>query len=315
MHEEFGMRTTGIALGVMLAAVVVFAALAGRADPSHLKARETPARPKILGIAGVEIVSSDVAATNLFYGRLVELDGACNWCENNPYTVVDIPSGQVLGLTPSRRGPPKSMLASIVFIVDSEKTMKRWLLANNVPFKAGAGPYRDRDTYLFLFDPEGHKIYFRNAKHWDKTDYGHLAVLDAGFAVKDRQQMDKFYKDTLGFRMYWQGGKKDGETDWVDMQVPDGTDWIEYMLNVPENADRQTLGAMNHIALGVPDVRAAAKTLEEKGVDLPEEPKIGRDGKWELNLYDPDGTRVELLEFTPVKKPCCSEYSGPHPKP
>jgi len=46
-----------------------------------------------------------------------------------------------------------------------------------------------------------------------------------------------------------------------------------------------------------------------------EAPKIGRDGKWQLNLYDPDETRVELMEFTPVEKPCCSEYTGPHPKP
>ena len=48
---------------------------------------------------------------------------------------------------------------------------------------------------------------------------------------------------------------------------------------------------------------------------LPEQPKIGRDGKWQLNLYDPDGTRVELMEFTPVEKPCCSEFTGEHPKP
>jgi catechol 2,3-dioxygenase-like lactoylglutathione lyase family enzyme len=309
------MRRMGIAIGVIQAAVVVFVALAGWAGPARLRALEAPMRPKILGIGGVEIVSSNVAASNLFYGRLVELDGACNWCENNPYTVVDIPSGQVVGLTPGRRNPPSSMLASIVFIVDSEKAMKRWLVANNVPFKAGAGPYRDRDTYLFMADPEGHKIYFRNAKHWDKTDYGHLAMLDAGFVVKDREQMDKFYKDILGFHVYWHGGRNSGETDWVDMQVPDGTDWIEYMLNPPENADRRTLGGMNHIALGVPDVRAAAEELEAKGVELPEEPKIGRDGKWELNLYDPDGTRVELMEFTPVERPCCAEYTGPHPRP
>jgi catechol 2,3-dioxygenase-like lactoylglutathione lyase family enzyme len=309
------MRRTGIAAGVMLAAVVLFVALDAWAGPPRLRAGETPTRPKILGIGGVEILSSNLTASNLFYGRLVELAGACNWCENNPYTVVDIPSGQVVGLTPSRRKPPKCMLASIVFLVDSEKAMKRWLVANNVRFKVGAGPYRDRDTYLFLFDPEGHEIYFRNAKHWDKTDYGRLPVIHTGFAVKDREKMDKFYKDLLGFHVYWHGGMKDGDTDWVDMQVPDGTDWIEYMLNVPENADRQTLGAMNHIALGVPDVRAAAKALEAEGVELPEEPKIGPDGKWELNLYDPDDTRVELMEFTPVDRPCCAEYTGPHPKP
>ena len=48
---------------------------------------------------------------------------------------------------------------------------------------------------------------------------------------------------------------------------------------------------------------------------MPSMPKFGREGKWQLNLYDPDGTRVELMEFTPVEKPCCSDCTGPHPKP
>jgi hypothetical protein len=99
------------------------------------------------------------------------------------------------------------------------------------------------------------------------------------------------------------------------MQVPDGTDWIEYMLNVPENADQPTLGVMNHIALGVPNVKAAEEQLEKAHVQMriEEEPQIGRDGKWQLNLYDPDQTRVELMDFAPTEKPCCAEYTGPHP--
>jgi hypothetical protein len=72
---------------------------------------------------------------------------------------------------------------------------------------------------------------------------------------------------------------------------------------------------MNHIALGVPDIHAAEKQLRANGWNGTEQPKIGRDGKWQLNLYDPDETRVELMEFTPVQKPCCSDYTGPHPKP
>jgi catechol 2,3-dioxygenase-like lactoylglutathione lyase family enzyme len=142
-------------------------------------------------------------------------------------------------------------------------------------------------------------------------------MIHAGFVVKDRAAMDHFYKDILGFRLYWSGGMKEGETNWVAMQVPDGTDWVEYMLNVPDNADKHTLGVMNHISLGVVSVKAAKEQLEKAGVALgaEEQPKIGRDGKWQLNLYDPDGTRVELMEFTPLEKPCCSEFTGPHPKP
>jgi len=72
---------------------------------------------------------------------------------------------------------------------------------------------------------------------------------------------------------------------------------------------------MNHIALGVPDIKATKQQLIKNGWKPGEEPKIGRGGKWQLNLYDPDDTRVEFMEFTPTQKPCCSEFTGPHPGP
>jgi hypothetical protein len=43
--------------------------------------------------------------------------------------------------------------------------------------------------------------------------------------------------------------------------------------------------------------------------------QIGRDGKWQFNSYDDEGTRTELMEFTPVMTPCCSPITAPHPKP
>ncbi len=126
--------------------------------------------------------------------------------------------------------------------------------------------------------------------------------------------MVKFYRDILGFHLYWQGGMKASETNWVALQVPDRTDWIQYMLNLAPNADQRLRGVMNHISVGVPSVKEAPIQLEKDGVKLTEQPKIGRGGKWQLNLYDPDYTRVGLMEFTPVQKPCGSEFTGTHPK-
>ena len=90
------------------------------------------------------------------------------------------------------------------------------------------------------------------------------------------------------------------------MRVPDGDDWLEYMLNV-RNPTAKTRGVMNHLALGVPDMQAAQRRLIERGENLGDEkPKIGRDGKWQLNLYDPNPTRTELMELRPVQTLCCS---------
>ena len=49
------------------------------------------------------------------------------------------------------------------------------------------------------------------------------------------------------------------------MQVPDGTDWVEYMLNVPQDADKRELGVMNHISLGVVSVEEADEELKGGG--------------------------------------------------
>ena len=37
---------------------------------------------------------------------------------------------------------------------------------------------------------------------------------------------------------------------------------------------------------------------EDRLGDAAARPQIGRDGKWQFNFYDPDLTRVELMEFS-----------------
>ena len=141
-------------------------------------------------------------------------------------------------------------------------------------------------------------------------------IMHAGYEVHDRALLDHFYKDILGFHLYWQGGPKDGEVDWVMMQVPDGTDWIEYMLYLPSNPTRSQLGSADHMAPGVVSVAELQKRLEERGWTPPDgrNPQVfGHDGKLQLDLHDPDGTRVEFMEFKPSRTACCAPYTGEHP--
>jgi hypothetical protein len=42
------------------------------------------------------------------------------------------------------------------------------------------------------------------------------------------------------------------------------------------------------------------------GLKNTDEPEIGRDGKWAVDIYDPDATRVEFMEFAPAQSPCCN---------
>ena len=87
------------------------------------------------------------------------------------------------------------------------------------------------------------------------------------------------------------------------------------MLNIPETADHKELGVQNHLSLGVASAKKAVDVVRGRGLKNIDGPEIGRDGKWSADIYDPDETRVELMEFTPAKAPCCSRYMAPHPEP
>jgi catechol 2,3-dioxygenase-like lactoylglutathione lyase family enzyme len=280
-----------------------------------------PPRPHILGIAQVNILAANPTVSVGFYSKTLSLtDDQDQFFFLNPLQDIWVLSAP----TPT----PVNLISEIIFSTDDIPALRRYLVFHKIaviipPLLSHALT----DSYFTVVDPEGHSIGFVRRGNADerprRTDsqsssraaHSTFHLIHAGLMVHDRAAMDRFYKDILGFHVYWHGGMKEDETNWVDMQVPDGTDWLEYMLNVPVNADHHTLGVMNHIALGVPDIHAAQQQLIKNGWKGTEQPKIGRDGKWQLNLYDPDDTRVELMEFTPVEKPCCSEYTGPHPKP
>src|SRR5712692_9937183 len=272
-----------------------------------------PRRPKILGISHVRILVSDYCEGVAFYSRFENQPRRCTTGEKRTSGIAFANSHGFIGLNTRSPSDQANLLAEVAFWTDDATALRRYLISHGIPVSD------DRKTVFKVRDPEGHLIsFFERKKSATNIPHGNPSeprIIHAGFVVRDREAMDRLYKDILGFHVYWHGGMKDDETDWVDMQVPDGTDWIEYMLNVSSNADKKELGVMNHIALGVPDIHAAEQQLLNNGVRLTEKPEIGRDGKWQLNLYDPDDTRVELMEFTPVQKPCCADYTGPHPGP
>jgi lactoylglutathione lyase len=124
-------------------------------------------------------------------------------------------------------------------------------------------------------------------------------MLHVGVTVADVAAADRFYKDILGFSEIWRGGTTDDVTSWINMKVPDGTDYVEYML-VTGKTDRKQLGTLHHVALLVADMQQALEVLRERPLGWDpahvQPPRVGRNKRWQLNLYDPDGSRTELME-------------------
>ncbi|HVP49813.1 MAG TPA: VOC family protein [Candidatus Bathyarchaeia archaeon] len=278
------------------------------------QAQGPPRRPAITGISHVAFYSSDLEASKKFYDGLLGL--AIEPPGSNDYQV----GLQSVELEPLPPGHGRDRIAHVAFATPDAEGIRKYLAANGYPVPTKANTDSKGMVWFALKDPEDNLIEFVQERPELTTRHAGKPVsnvmIHSGFVVHDRAAEDRLYRDLLGFRVYWHGGMKDNETDWVDMQVPDGTQWLEYMLVRPgEQPSPRTLGVLNHIALGVPSISAAAQLIGSRGwkPSDTEREQLGRDGKWQLNLYDPDGTRVELMEFTPVQTPCCSAYTGPHP--
>jgi len=279
---------------------------------------QAPTRPKIYSVAFARFKSADFALSTTFYEKSLGLKSGADNCKGVSSPCFAINPYQHVELAPATMRDSGSFLEEVGFNVSDVSQMKKYLAANGVQTseitKAQNGLH-----FVEASDPEGHLLAFVELSGGDSQINGLNQVssrlIHAGFIAKDRAVEEKFYKELLGFRPYWHGGMKDDETSWDSMQVPDGSDWLELMLYDPNSGDKHFRGVMNHIALGVTDIQAAKAQLIKNGFKLTEEPKLGRDGKWQLNVYDPDETRVEFMEFTPKEKPCCSEFTAPHPKP
>jgi catechol 2,3-dioxygenase-like lactoylglutathione lyase family enzyme len=307
-------------VGMAFRCLAISAVFAG-AFASALTAQTTVKRPAIVGVAHIGLKTSDIAAARNFYGRDLgfqepfTLDKATGGLMLTYFKVND---HQYIEVFPELKDESEDRLSHIAFETTNIAQLRDYLASRNVEAKDALKPGLDGNVSMTIKDPDGHNVEFvqympgsLHARNFGKflpstriSDH----IIHVGVTVADREAADKFYKEILGFREMWHGGMTDQRTDWIDMRVPEGTDWLEYMLNV-HNPSPKTLGVMNHLALGVPSVDAAYKQLLERGMNLQSQPpKIGRDGKWQLNLYDPNLTRAELMEPAPVETPCCSPF-------
>lgn len=274
--------------------------------------QEQTARPAITGIAFVRMYASNISASENFYGKTLGYDHITR----NGILTYPVNDSQSLELVPLPTPAPEARIAAIGFTTRNVRALEKYVEAHHIkidqPLSHGSFAVRD---------PEGHLVYFVQQRPASSKAVSPRAashrIIHTGFIVHDRAAEDAFWRGILGFRPYWYGGRKEGEIDYVSSQVPNGSDWIEYMLR-PANAPAPTahqLGSDFHFSLGVAHMADTLATLARNGCREPNCTKThtGRDGKVQLNLFDPDLTRAEFMEFKPSGTTCCSAFTGKHP--
>ncbi len=269
-------------------------------------------RPRITGISHAAFYVTDLAKARAFY------EGFLGYA--SPYSLprkdsselvwIKINDRQTIELFPGAEVTPQTdRLYHIALETDDAESMRLYLAARGVkvPDKTGVGKIGNKN--YFIKDPNGNTVEIVEYRPdgWTLREKGNFMpatriaprIRHVGVMVGQLEASLKFYGDILGFKETWRGSAGGKLLSWVNLQVPDGDEYIEFML-YDQPPTRENLLTKHHVCLEVADVAAAGAILQGRtlpgGVKRPDAMKTGVNGKRQINCYDPDGTRIEIME-------------------
>jgi catechol 2,3-dioxygenase-like lactoylglutathione lyase family enzyme len=274
---------------------------------------QTPVqRPKILGISHAGYFVSDLPKALDFWHGLLGYDEPYD-LKNPDGTVhiafIKINDHQHIELFNQQPPAGSGYLSHIAFIVSNAEQMRAYLASRGVPVGSKVGKGKTGDLNFEIKDPDGTLVEFvepqpdgmeaKNAGKFLPATRISESIYHLGFLVGNSAKSIAFYGDLLGFREFWRGSSKGTVLSWIDMRVPDGNDYVEFMLysDLPAPDKR---GSQEHTSLSVPDLAKSIAILQTRPAyetyAKPLDPHTGVNGQRQVNLFDPDGTRVELME-------------------
>jgi len=283
-------------------------------------------RPPIIGIANFVVKTDNLEEVRKFYTGVLGYDEVFK--HRRPGVAAEIAvfkvnDRQYIEVAQTLVNEADDKLIQIGFETKDARKLRAYLAEKGWAVPAKVGKDSDGNYSFTVKDPEDHTVefveYLKGSVH--SRNLGKAIsprrisdhMLHVGVHVKSPEAQDKFYKDILGFRFQWKGGPQDDRIDWISLMVPDGDNWIEYMVSRGTPSPQQ-LGVWHHVAVGTLDIQSLYKTVLSRGYTPPREPNIARDGRWLLQLYDKHNTRTEVMVRKPVQKPCCSENLDPYVK-
>jgi catechol 2,3-dioxygenase-like lactoylglutathione lyase family enzyme len=276
-----------------------------------LPAAQGPARPRILGVAHMALYVGDLQKARQFYEEFLGYQ--------EPYTLkredgsvriafVKINEDQYLELfrEDAKQG---GQLNHISFYTDSAEAMRAYLAARGVKVPEKVGKGKIGNSNFNIVDPDGHTVEIVQYEPDSRTRQAtgkylpdariSSHMMHVGVTVRKLDAAMSFYGGILGFSEFWRGSSSGTTLSWVNMRVPDGSDYLEFTL-YSKPPDAKELGVKNHICLVTPNIETAVAELNGRAraasYTQPIEIRVGKNGKRQANLLDPDGTRIELME-------------------
>jgi catechol 2,3-dioxygenase-like lactoylglutathione lyase family enzyme len=113
-----------------------------------------------------------------------------------------------------------------------------------------------------------------------------------GIYVKDFDESLNFYIKTMGFREAFSVKDKDGKTALAYLQINRDT----FVELAPASADHPA--GVSHIGIWADHLNKTVTVLRERGVKM-DNPISGATKSLLTNMFEPNGIRLELLEYPP----------------
>jgi len=288
-------------------------------------------RPKVLGVAHMAVYVKDLAKTRQFYEELLGF--------GEPFTLPDkdktgtrivfikVNDKQYFEIF-NEKDRGEGQLNHISFYVDSADRAYAFFKAHGIQVmgdKGQVGKGQTGNKNFNVHDPDGHivEIVEYQPDSWTAREAGKFMppariadhIMHVGVLVGDLDKSMAFYHGLLGFEEFWRGSGSPKVLSWVNMRVPEGDDYLEFMLygKIPEPDGR---GTKNHASLMIPDADKALAELRRRAAKVGYTREIviqtGVNRKRQINMFDPDGTRIELMEPGTVDgKPAPSSTAPP----
>ena len=141
----------------------------------------------------------------------------------------------------NRPSAGEGQLNHIAIYTDDADRMRTYLASKGVAVPEKVGKGRTGNKNFMVKDPDGHNVEIVEYQpdSWTAKDAGkHLPptrlsghAIHVGILVGNLAAATKFYNGILGFQEFWRGSAATSKTlSWVNMRVPDGTDYVELML-------------------------------------------------------------------------------------
>lgn len=262
-------------------------------------------RPRLLGVARLTLRAGDPARSTAFYRDLLGFQVIGTKGPSRRFRINDRQSVELLpGLDPT-----EDRLISVSLQTDRVEAMRRYLGAQGWKVPAAVAVNQWGERVIQVADPEGRGLEFielptpkPSKAAPSQSDPRQISnrIMHAGIIVTRINPALDFYTGKLALREFWRGSGRDSKyLSWINMRLPESEDYVELML-YGEDPPGDRRGSAHHLCLEVPDIEAARKALESNpgfgSYKRPIEIRVGVNRRRQLNLFDPDGTRSELME-------------------